>query len=76
MCLCPEMGYCGTTAAEIPFLLIYFFFKTELVESFGEADAFLDTCQLLKGLLWFSAAQLPFKSLQGKVIVEGIISDQ
>lgn len=69
------MGYCGTTAAEIPFLL-FFFFKTELVESFGEADAFLDTCQLLKGLLWFSAAQLPFKSLQGKVIVEGIISDQ
>lgn len=28
LCLCPEMmGNCGTTVAEIPFLLIYFFFQ-------------------------------------------------
>lgn len=43
-----------------------FFFKTKLVESFGEADTFLDTCQLLKGLLWFSAAQLAGESYSGR----------
>lgn len=50
--------------------------EDQVVESFGEADAFLDTCQLLKGFLWFSAAQLSFKALHGKVITEGNISDQ
>lgn len=72
------MGNHGTTLAEIPYfvVLVLFFFSDQVVESFGEADAFLDTCQLLKGFLWFSAAQLSFKALHGKVITEGNISDQ
>lgn len=86
-CICAEMRslrvvlrweIMAQLLLKYPILLFWFcfFFSDQVVESFGEADAFLDTCQLLKGFLWFSAAQLSFKGLHGKVITEGNISDQ
>lgn len=64
---------CGITVAKI---LWFFFFHIKLDGSFGKADTFLGTCQLLKGVTQFFAICFSFEGLHGKVINESIIPDQ